>query len=52
MNAVAPGTEDMLKIRGLSKSYGSHQVLRDIDLDYRGTNRFGCADDGLRIGIE
>jgi len=33
MNAVAPGTEDMLKIRGLSKSYGSHQVLRDIDLD-------------------
>jgi polar amino acid transport system ATP-binding protein len=33
MNAVAPGTEDMLKIRGLSKSYGSRQVLRDIDLD-------------------
>jgi len=33
MSAVAPGTEDMLKIRGLSKSYGSHQVLRDIDLD-------------------
>ena len=33
MNAVAPGTEDTLKIRGLSKSYGSHQVLQDIDLD-------------------
>jgi polar amino acid transport system ATP-binding protein len=33
MNAVAPGTDDMLKIRGLSKSYGSRQVLRDIDLD-------------------
>jgi polar amino acid transport system ATP-binding protein len=33
MNAVAPGTEDMLRIRGLSKSYGSRQVLRDIDLD-------------------
>jgi polar amino acid transport system ATP-binding protein len=33
MNAVAPSAEEMLKIRGLSKSYGSHQVLRDIDLD-------------------
>ncbi len=33
MNAVTPGAEDMLKIRGLSKSYGSRQVLRDIDLD-------------------
>jgi polar amino acid transport system ATP-binding protein len=33
MNAVAPGTDDTLKIRGLSKSYGSRQVLRDIDLD-------------------
>jgi polar amino acid transport system ATP-binding protein len=33
MIAVAPGAEDMLKIRGLSKSYGSRQVLRDIDLD-------------------
>jgi polar amino acid transport system ATP-binding protein len=33
MSAVAPRAEDMLKIRGLSKSYGSHQVLRDIDLD-------------------
>ncbi len=33
MNAVAPGTGDTLKIRGLSKSYGSRQVLRDIDLD-------------------
>ena len=33
MNSVAPRTADMLKIRGLSKSYGSRQVLRDIDLD-------------------
>jgi len=33
MSAASAPTEDMLKIRGLSKSYGSHQVLRDIDLD-------------------
>jgi len=35
MSAVAPPAQDMLKIRGLSKSYGSRQVLRDIDLDVR-----------------
>jgi polar amino acid transport system ATP-binding protein len=33
MSTVAPSTEGMLKIRGLSKSYGARQVLRDIDLD-------------------
>jgi polar amino acid transport system ATP-binding protein len=33
MSAAPPPTQDMLKIRGLSKSYGPRQVLRDIDLD-------------------
>ncbi len=33
MSAAAPPAADMLKIRGLSKSYGSRQVLRDIDMD-------------------
>ena len=33
MSAAAPQAGDMLKIRGLSKSYGARQVLRDIDMD-------------------
>ena len=33
MSAVAPSAEPMLKIRGLSKSYGPRLVLRDIDMD-------------------
>jgi polar amino acid transport system ATP-binding protein len=33
MSAVAPVSTDMLKIRGLSKTYGTKQVLRGIDLD-------------------
>jgi len=33
MSAAAQPTDAMLKIRGLSKSYGSRQVLRNIDLD-------------------
>ena len=36
MSATTPLSADMLKIRGLSKSYGTKRVLRDIDLDVPG----------------
>ena len=45
--AAAPGTEPLLKARGLSKHFGAVQALYDVDLDlYSGQVTCLCGDNG------